>query len=220
MIKYYSILQAYFSVGLVMSFVSTPLNVYLVEQLDAEPKMQTTMSILQTLPWSLKLIFGFLSDAVPIFGMHRKPYLAIGAMVYSGSFLLYAFSNTEDVFFLACCIFFGTLGLITMDVMCDTMVILATGLFFSKFCDVTPLLELNFRSVCRTISLRAGCHQGTDAGHLLHSPIRRRHPGIDGRRAAVQQGLMGMGPDLSSDCLHQRYDPHLSSGPHSVLVSQ
>lgn len=105
-----------------MSFVSTPLNVYMVEVLDAEPKMQTTMNILQTLPWSLKLIFGFLSDAVPILGMHRKPYLALGALVYSASFLTYAILGIENVMFLAICIFMGTLGLITMDVMCDTMV--------------------------------------------------------------------------------------------------
>lgn len=108
-----------------MSFVSTPLNVYLVEELDAEPKMQTTMGILQTLPWSLKLIFGFLSDAVPILGMHRKPYLAIGALVYSSAFLMYAMSGSRNVGVLAGCMFMGTLGLITMDVMCDTMVCIA-----------------------------------------------------------------------------------------------
>lgn len=105
-----------------MSFVSTPLNVYMVEVLNAEPKMQTTMNILQTLPWSLKLIFGFLSDAVPIFGMHRKPYLAMGALAYSASFLFYSLSGIENVAALAACMFLGTLGLITMDVMCDTMV--------------------------------------------------------------------------------------------------
>jgi MFS family permease len=109
-------------VGLVMSFVSTPLNVYMVEVLGAEPKMQTTMNILQTLPWSLKLIFGFLSDAVPIFGMHRKPYLAMGCLLYSGALLVFTFSGNDSVIFLAVCMFIGTLGLITMDVMCDTMV--------------------------------------------------------------------------------------------------
>ena len=114
--------QAYFSVGLVMSFISTPLNVYMVEYLNAEPKMQTAINILQTLPWSLKLIFGFLSDAVPLFGMHRKPYLAIGSICFSASMLCYVFAQCENILFLACCMFLGTIGLIIMDVMCDTMV--------------------------------------------------------------------------------------------------
>jgi hypothetical protein len=94
----------------------------MVEVLNAEPPMQTTVGILQTLPWSLKLAFGFLSDAVPIFGMHRKPYLTAGAVLYSTVFLLYSLSGVDHVVFLAICMFVGTIGLIMMDVMCDTMV--------------------------------------------------------------------------------------------------
>ena len=116
-----AILCSYFSVGLVSSFISTPLNIYLVEVLDAEPRVQNTIGILQTLPWSLKLIFGFLSDAVPVFGMHRKPYLIAGCIVYSLSFLVYALLDTNDATLLALAIFVGTLGLICFDVMTDTM---------------------------------------------------------------------------------------------------
>jgi sugar phosphate permease len=105
-----------------MSFVTTPMNVYMVNVLNAEPAMQTTIGILQTLPWSLKLLFGFISDAVPIFGLHRKPYLTMGAVLYSFAFILYAAAGRDSILLLAACLFVGTLGLITMDVMCDTMV--------------------------------------------------------------------------------------------------
>lgn len=117
----FAIVMAYFSVGVVTSFLSTPLNVYLVDVLDAEPRMQNTIGILQTLPWSLKLVFGFLSDACPIYGMHRKPYLAFGSLLYSCAFMTYAFIGKHDVALLSICIFIGTLGLIQMDVMADTM---------------------------------------------------------------------------------------------------
>jgi Na+/melibiose symporter-like transporter len=116
-----AIVMAYFSIGLTGSFLSTPLNVYLVEHLNAEPQMQNTIGILQTLPWSLKLVFGFLSDTVPIAGLHRKPYLILGSLLYSGSFIFYAVMGKHDVFLLATCIFLGTIGLIAMDVMADTM---------------------------------------------------------------------------------------------------
>lgn len=112
-----AIAMSYFAVGLVESILSTPLNVYLVETLNSEPRMQSTISILQSLPWSLKLAFGFLSDACPIYGMRRKPYLTIGALVYSGAFVLYSLSAVDNVIFLAVCIFIGTLGLIQLDVM-------------------------------------------------------------------------------------------------------
>jgi uncharacterized membrane protein YfcA len=112
---------AYFAVGIVGSLLSTPLNVYLVEVLNAEPQMQNTIGILQTLPWSLKLLFGFLSDACPIRGYHRIPYLAMGSLIYSSAFIGYALSGSDDVVILAMTIFFGTLGLIQLDVMTDTM---------------------------------------------------------------------------------------------------
>ena len=64
----FALVCAYFSVGFVGSLLRTPLNVYLVHTLSAEPEMQNTIGILQTLPWSYKLLFGFVSDAVPIYG--------------------------------------------------------------------------------------------------------------------------------------------------------
>ena len=79
--------------------------------------------ILQTLPWSLKLVFGFVSDAYPIGGAHRKPYLTFGALLYSLSFIYYGLSNVSDIVLLACCICVGTIGLIQMDVMTDTMLV-------------------------------------------------------------------------------------------------
>lgn len=116
-----AITMSYLSVGLVMSFIQTPLNVYMVEVLNAEPSLQNTIGILQTLPWSLKLVFGFLSDSVPIYGMQRKPYLTIGTLLYSFAFISYAVSGVDSISFLALCIFVGTLGLIMVDVMADTM---------------------------------------------------------------------------------------------------
>ena len=117
----FALAMSYFSVGITMSLISTPLNIYLVETLNAEPIMQSTIYTLQSLPWALKLLFGFLSDAVPIYGMHRKPYLTMGTLLYSLAFILYSFSNHDSVVKLAMCIFFGTMGLIQLDVMADTM---------------------------------------------------------------------------------------------------
>ena len=120
----FAIVCSYAAVGIVSSFISTPLNIYMVEVLNAEPKMQNTIGILSTLPWSLKLVFGFLSDAVPIFGMNRKPYLIAGCLLYSASFILYGLSAAQGVHntaALSAAVFFGTMGLIMFDVMTDTM---------------------------------------------------------------------------------------------------
>lgn len=117
----FAIAASYFSVGFVGAFMATPLNIYLVEVLNAEPGQQNTISILQSLPWSLKLLFGFLSDTCPIRGMHRKPYLSMGALIYSSSSILYAVTDFDNILFLAATLFISTLGLICFDVMADTM---------------------------------------------------------------------------------------------------
>ena len=138
-----------------MTFMTTPLNIYMVQVLDAEPQDQNVINILITLPWSIKLIFGFLSDAMPIFGMRRKvsvytallifhsaiephcfldshtshfflliqPYLVLGFLLQAAPFITYAVIDIQTIDFLALCIFTGTIGLIMMDVMCDTMVV-------------------------------------------------------------------------------------------------
>jgi len=114
---------SYFSIGFASSFLTTPLNIYMVNVLNAEPPIQSTMNILQTLPWSMKLFFGFISDAFPIAGAHRKPYLIMGSVLYSGAFILYSLIASENLTLLAASLFLGTVGLIQMDVMTDTMVV-------------------------------------------------------------------------------------------------
>jgi len=78
----------YFSVGISQAFSITPLNIYLVHVLRAEPAMQNTVGILQALPWSLKIVIGFLSDAVPLFGTSSSSgcmsILLVACFMWSG----------------------------------------------------------------------------------------------------------------------------------------
>jgi MFS family permease len=116
--------MTYFVVGINAALLLTPLNVYLVKNLNAEPSVQVTMSILQIIPWSFKLVFGFISDAFPLFGQKRKPYLVIGIIICSSFSMLYTMVMEDSVIMLAITVFMSTLGLIQMDVMADTMVVL------------------------------------------------------------------------------------------------
>lgn len=40
------------------------------------------MFTLASLPWSFKLVYGFISDNFPIRGMRRKPYFVAGWLSY------------------------------------------------------------------------------------------------------------------------------------------
>jgi MFS family permease len=71
--------------------------------------------------WSLKLCFGFLSDTLPIAGMRRKPYFAIGTLLFSIAYISYGVIGVHNVVLLAVTTFVGTIGMIMFDVMADTM---------------------------------------------------------------------------------------------------
>ena len=47
--------------------------------------------------FSFDITSGFVSDVFPIYGMRRKPYLTIGALVYSSAFMLYALAAVDNV---------------------------------------------------------------------------------------------------------------------------
>ena len=77
--------------------LSGPLmNVYPLA-LGATEAQQTTISALRGLPSSFKLLFGFFSDNVPIFGYRRKSYMFIGWLVTSLSMVALLFFSNNSV---------------------------------------------------------------------------------------------------------------------------
>ena len=67
----------YLLVGLLQGLSSVIINVLPLD-LGASEAQQTTVSSIRSLPSSFKLLFGFLSDNVPLSGYRRKPYMLIG----------------------------------------------------------------------------------------------------------------------------------------------
>jgi MFS family permease len=121
--KHISIPLSYWLIGFLGSFISTPLNVYLVHGLNAQPAQQNTIAVLTSIPWSFKLIYGFLSDVLPIGGLRRKPYFALGYAIHSACYLMLATMATPSVPTLSVLLFTATVGQIMADVMADTLVV-------------------------------------------------------------------------------------------------
>lgn len=67
----------YLCVGLCQGLNRPLLNVYPLD-LGASEAQQATISLVLMIPATMKIIFGFLSDNVPILGYRRKPYMLIG----------------------------------------------------------------------------------------------------------------------------------------------
>lgn len=76
----------YLLVGLLQGF-SGPLVQVLPLDLHATEAQQTTLSAIRSIPSSFKLVFGFMSDNLPILGYRRKPYMFVGWLTASCSML-------------------------------------------------------------------------------------------------------------------------------------
>jgi hypothetical protein len=63
------IFASYLAVGIGLFFITTPVAFYMVDVINATPAQQSVITGLMALPWALKILCGFLSDSVPIFGL-------------------------------------------------------------------------------------------------------------------------------------------------------
>ena len=74
----------YLAVGIVQGLVGPLLNVYPID-LGATEAAQMTLSTVVILPATFKIMYGFLSDSLPIRGARRKPYMLLGWLLVSAT---------------------------------------------------------------------------------------------------------------------------------------
>jgi hypothetical protein len=82
----------YLTVGLLQGLSGPFINVYPLD-LGATEAQQVTISCLRGLPASFKILFGFWSDTMPLWGYRRKSYMAIGWGICSLSMCCLAFTS-------------------------------------------------------------------------------------------------------------------------------
>lgn len=117
------ILVSYFSIGVISKLTQTPVQYYLISHLSASATQYSVYNTLHRLPWSLKFVFGMISDGIPVVGYRRKPWLIIG---YSGFFLfnLYLYTLvTPSINQTILLVFSFTCFYVLADVCTDTMTV-------------------------------------------------------------------------------------------------
>jgi MFS family permease len=104
--------------------IAQPVRSLLKSWGDSPTTIATFMGLL-ALPWSLKLLFGLLSDLVPLFGSRRRNYLLISSVSASaGLFVLYLFpvpSGAHWVLFTW--LLLPTIGIAFGDVLVDALMV-------------------------------------------------------------------------------------------------
>lgn len=116
-----ALIVSYFSVGVASRLIATPVDYYLIYDLDASSTDYSSYKTLHRLPWSIKFVFGMLSDGLPMLGYRRKPWLFFGwagfALINLWLERLFNPSINETIFL----VFAMTCFLVLADVCTDTL---------------------------------------------------------------------------------------------------
>lgn len=71
-----------------LSLTDLATKFYFKDLLHASPATLQVFTSIAYLPWTLKPLYGFCSDTVPLFGRKRKSYLALAALIATACFAL------------------------------------------------------------------------------------------------------------------------------------
>lgn len=95
--SYVALYAHYACVGMVGGLLTTMLQPYCLYVIEAPPNTCASINTFINLPFGFKLFYGMVSDCVPIFGQHRKPYLVGGWGLCFAAALLGALSDELDL---------------------------------------------------------------------------------------------------------------------------
>ncbi|ALB43535.1 MULTISPECIES: folate/biopterin family MFS transporter [Nostocales] len=75
-----AILTIYFVQG-ILTLSRLAVSFFLKDELLLGPVQMSTIMGICTIPWMIKPLYGFISDSLPIFGYHRKPYIVMSGIL-------------------------------------------------------------------------------------------------------------------------------------------
>ena len=85
--------------------------------------VQNIMSFI-ALPWSIKILYGLISDNFPICGSRRKSYLLIAALMQFLSMVVLTLYSTSDLNTAVACLFASNLSVAFADVIVDSLMVI------------------------------------------------------------------------------------------------
>uniref|UniRef100_K3X8X3 Uncharacterized protein n=1 Tax=Globisporangium ultimum (strain ATCC 200006 / CBS 805.95 / DAOM BR144) TaxID=431595 RepID=K3X8X3_GLOUD len=112
----------YIYTGLLSSLPTAYIE-YFPRQLGASDAQLSTISVLRSLPWTFKVLFGVFPDRFPIQQLRFKPYLLLGCLISSCFHLwLSAASNSLSIVSFTLLLLGSMVGIVMADVMSDALV--------------------------------------------------------------------------------------------------
>lgn len=139
-----------------LALAGIAMPIFLRESLGLTITQIATLSAIISMPWTIKPLYGLLTDYIPIRGLRRKPYILLMSLIASFGWVLTAINGTYWTVLIAqVC---ATLGLAATDVAAD-------GLAIQKS---TPERKGKIQSVCWGARSLGAVVAGFLGGYLLN----------------------------------------------------
>ena len=91
---------------------------------EIEPDAMQKAITICILPFSFKIVYGFISDNIPILGSKKKSYLLIWSFIQFLSMAALAYFPIVDLTFSCACVFVCYLGVAFADVIVDSLMVI------------------------------------------------------------------------------------------------
>ncbi|MCL4768030.1 MAG: hypothetical protein KJZ80_17535 [Hyphomicrobiaceae bacterium] len=137
---YLPLLMVYFAYG-ALGITAVADSFWVKRALTLTPQDLASLGVWLTLPWTIKMVFGELVDAVPLLGSQRRAYVFLGAGLVAAGLLLLAgaaggwitFAPPDSIYVLASLM--TVTGIVLQDVVADAM---STEVVARQNADGTP----------------------------------------------------------------------------------
>ncbi len=116
-----AILLVYFVQG-ILGLARLAVSFFLKDDIGLSPAEVGALTGIATLPWTVKPLFGFISDGFPILGYRRRPYLMMSGILGAASWLALA-TIVQSTWTAIAAITLSSLSVAVGDVIVDSLVV-------------------------------------------------------------------------------------------------
>jgi hypothetical protein len=97
--EHFGLLAQYAGVGLIYGALPYTVSPFLQEYLNMENTQIASARVLLLMPWSFKVVYGIISDCIPIFGYRRRPYMVLGWFICALMLFIMSFLEIGKPFY-------------------------------------------------------------------------------------------------------------------------
>jgi folate/biopterin transporter len=114
-------MTVYFVQG-ILGLARLAVSFFLKDDLGLSPAQVAALMGVAAIPWTIKPLFGFMSDGLPLFGYRRRPYLVISGLLGALSWLALA-TWVDNAWTATTAILLTSLSVAISDVIVDSLVV-------------------------------------------------------------------------------------------------